>query len=145
MGALSVKGDFAELRAFAEKLKGMKKVVPQLAKEAAPQIEAKINDAARAGLDPYGDGFEPRNDGGAAYASVSGSYARARARGLQLVASVTRKIPRYMNRGRSAEAKGGFMPARLLVPESDAAPVPETWTEVLEETAERLLDDKAVR
>lgn len=143
MGAPVIRGDFAELKGFAKKLEGLGKAVPKLAKDVAPALQDEINASARAGEDPYGGTLAPRNDGGQAFASVGGMFARVRARGAQIVASVTRRIPRFMNRGRSAGAKGGFMPPRPLIPDEQGA-IPPAWEAILE-GASRELGDKVVR
>jgi hypothetical protein len=141
MSRVTLTGDFGELAAFAKKLATLGKAVSATAKAAAPKIAAEIASATAAGSDAFGAAFAPRNDGGAAFASMSGAPAKVSARGTTIFARVTRKIPRFMNRGRSASARGGFMPPRPIVPD-ESSDVPPAWVEVLEDSAERAIAER---
>lgn len=141
---MGVTGDFQELARFRKQLEGFSDAVPRIAREVAPEIQVLIADAVSGGKDPFGGRLEPRQDGGIAFASLAGTVAgpaKVTASGTSVFARVTRKIPRFMNRGRKSTARHGYMPARPIVPtEGDA--VPPTWVAVLEESAAKVMDVK---
>ena len=148
MAGVQITGDFAALRKFQKKLQRLaeKKAMKAISTGAVPAIQEAVNTTANSGEDAYGIPHAPAKDGGVAFASLDGNKAKASGSGKGVKVSVTRKIARYMNRGRLPGTRpGGFMPPRMLIPPNNKSPIPPTWVEALVDSAEIVIDEKATQ
>lgn len=144
----SFKGDLGKLGELAAKLRGLGEAIPEAAAAVVPKLQSEIDRAAAAGRDPYGRPFEPLKGstvarvGGHTPLTGLGEPAKVVATMTGVRASVTRRVPRYHQRGRKASAKHGFMPQRPLVPTNENDPLPANWGRALEEVLEETIGKK---
>lgn len=146
---MSLTGDFRTLQRTVEQLAAMKDAVPETAKAAASAIQPIIDAHAAAGTGPYGQAWAPLK---ASTIRVVGSHpplnglnrvAKTRARSSgEIIASVTRKVPRFHQVGRKASAKTGFMPARPFIP-PNAGAIPDDWLSAIETSANDAMAKRA--
>jgi hypothetical protein len=139
-------GDFKGLDDIVKQLEGYADKVPAIAKDASPRVQSVIEANVAAGKDPYGNAFAPLKQGGTPLGTLENPV-KVTPRGTSIFARVTRKLPRYLNRGRAGGEKkrGGFMPPRPIVPEGDGAPIPPAWVAELEDAADRAMGEKGRR
>lgn len=78
----------AELGAFAGRLRELRTLVAETAKEAAPLVEAAVRETAAVGTDPDGKAWPTKRDGGRALPNVAGEI-RAMARGAVVIVTLT--------------------------------------------------------
>jgi hypothetical protein len=138
MSAIKVTGDFGELREMTKRLAVNRMVISRAAVMGADFIQPLLNSTVSGGCDAYGRPWAPRiADGGTV--SVRGQAARVLPTQTTVKATVTRKAPRYLDRGRKGKPgkRGGSMAARPIIPRGDAIPV--AWLVALDEAISQVL------
>ena len=135
-----IRGDFAKLAKIGKRLAELEGVVPDTAKAAAAELVPVINAQIASGRGPDGHAWAPKKDGGTALEGMTNAV-RVKATPTSIVADVTRRVPRYHQRGRSSGSRGGFMPARPFIPKP-SDPIPREWEQAIAAGAERAFTDR---